>query len=166
MKIVNEEIASIWNLIKEIPDPEIPVLTISDLGVIRKVEIEEDEVLVTITPTYTGCPAMTQFEDDIKSTLVQNGYSKVKILTTYDPPWTTDWLSEEAKLKLQNYGIAPPEEKTTDKKYLIGKERTGVICPQCKSKNSLMISQFGSTACKALYQCQDCKEPFDYFKCI
>ena len=163
---VNTNIEFIWSLISEIPDPEIPVLTITDLGVIRDVNWIGEKLIVTITPTYTGCPAMTQFEDDIVSTLKRNGYHNVEIAITYDPPWTTDWLSEEAKLKLQKYGIAPPQEKTTDKKYLIGKEKKGVICPQCKSENTNMISQFGSTACKALYQCQDCKEPFDYFKCL
>jgi ring-1,2-phenylacetyl-CoA epoxidase subunit PaaD len=166
LSIVNENIAAIWDLIKEIPDPEIPVLTITDLGVIRDVSMEGTKVIVTITPTYTGCPAMNQFEDDIKSTLVKNNYPEVEIKITYDPPWTTDWLSDEAKLKLQKYGIAPPEERTTDKKYLIGASKKNVICPQCKSPNTKMISQFGSTACKALYQCEDCKEPFDYFKCI
>ena len=166
MSIVEGNIKIIWDLIKEIPDPEIPVLTITDLGVIRSVVMEGSNVVVTITPTYTGCPAMSQFEDDIKATLKQHGYTEVEIKITYDPPWTTDWLTEEAKLKLQKYGIAPPQEKTTDKKYLIGESKQNVICPQCKSANTKMISQFGSTACKALYQCKDCKEPFDYFKCI
>jgi ring-1,2-phenylacetyl-CoA epoxidase subunit PaaD len=166
LSTVKEEITKVWDLIREIPDPEIPVLTISDLGVIRDVTNEEGIFVVTITPTYTGCPAMNQFEDDILSTLAKNGYENVRIKTVYEPAWTTDWLSQNAKQKLQDYGIAPPEEKTTDKKYLIGQEKKGVICPQCKSSNTKMISQFGSTACKALYQCQDCKEPFDYFKCI
>ncbi len=166
MSTAKENTSAIWDLIKEIPDPEIPVLTITDLGVIRNVELKGEKVVVTITPTYTGCPAMTQFEDDIVATLKKHKYEDVEIIITYDPPWTTDWLSEEAKLKLQNYGIAPPEEKTTDKKYLIGESKKNVICPQCKSTHTKMISQFGSTACKALYQCQDCKEPFDYFKCI
>lgn len=166
MSTVKENIKAIWDLIKEIPDPEIPVLTITDLGVIRDVVLEGSKVIVTITPTYTGCPAMSQFEDDIKATLKHNGYPDVEIKITYDPPWTTDWLTDEAKLKLQKYGIAPPQEKTTDKKYLIGQSKENVICPQCKSTNTKMISQFGSTACKALYQCEECKEPFDYFKCL
>jgi ring-1,2-phenylacetyl-CoA epoxidase subunit PaaD len=166
LSIVNEKIKVIWDLIKEIPDPEIPVLTITDLGVIREVALVDGKVIVTITPTYTGCPAMNQFEDDIKTTLKDNDFLEVEIKITYDPPWTTDWLTDVAKLKLQKYGIAPPQEKTTDKKYLIGESKQNVICPQCKSVNTKMISQFGSTACKALYQCGDCKEPFDYFKCI
>ena len=156
----------IWNLLAEIPDPEIPVLTIHDLGIVRKIDEIDNEIVVTITPTYSGCPAMNQFEADIVTTLNKYGYDKVSIVTTYDPPWTTDWLSEEAKKKLQDYGIAPPEQKTTDKNALLVDDRKSVTCPQCKSTNSKMISQFGSTACKSLYQCNNCMEPFDYFKCI
>ena len=156
----------IWKLLEEIPDPEIPVLTIHDLGIVRKIDEINNEIIVTITPTYSGCPAMNQFEADIVTTLNKYGYDKVSIVTTYDPPWTTDWLSEEAKKKLQDYGIAPPEQKTTDKNALLVDDRKSVTCPQCKSTSSKMISQFGSTACKSLYQCNDCMEPFDYFKCI
>ena len=156
----------IWKLLEEIPDPEIPVLTIHDLGIVRKIDEINNEIIVTITPTYSGCPAMNQFEADIVTTLNKQGYDKVSIVTTYDPPWTTDWLSEEAKKKLQDYGIAPPEQKTTDKNALLVDDRKSVTCPQCKSTNSKMISQLGSTACKSLYQCNDCMEPFDYFKCI
>ncbi|CAG5087125.1 1,2-phenylacetyl-CoA epoxidase subunit PaaD [Parvicella tangerina] len=163
---MNKEEQHIYDLIKDIPDPEIPVLTIVDLGVIRKVERVSDDFVITITPTYTGCPAMNQFEDDILKTLKDNGVSNVHIETQYEPAWTTDWMSDNAKQKLQDYGIAPPQEKTSDKNYIIGKEKKKVICPQCKSEDTKMISQFGSTACKALYQCNNCKEPFDYFKCI
>ncbi len=156
----------IRKLIATIPDPEIPVLTIEDLGIVRGVTLVDDVYQITITPTYSGCPAMNVFEDDILALLKENNIINTKVVMTYDPPWTTDWLTEEAKLKLQKYGIAPPEERTSDKNYLAGKERAKVTCPQCKSKNTKMISQFGSTACKALYQCNDCKEPFDYFKCL
>ena len=156
----------IWALLEEIPDPEIPVLSIHDLGIVRKIDEINNEIIVTITPTYSGCPAMNVFEADIVSTLNKYGYDNVSIKTIYDPPWTTDWLSEEAKKKLQDYGIAPPEQKTTDKNALLVDDRRSVTCPQCKSTNSKMISQFGSTACKSLYQCNDCMEPFDYFKCI
>ena len=156
----------IWNLLAEIPDPEIPVLSIHDLGIVRNIDEIDNQIVVTITPTYSGCPAMNQFEADIVTTLNKYGYDKVSIVTTYDPPWTTDWLSEEAKKKLQDYGIAPPEQKTTDKNALLVDDRKSVTCPQCKSTNSKMISQFGSTACKSLYQCNNCMEPFDYFKCI
>mgnify|MGYP005994387289 FL=1 len=156
----------IWDLLEEIPDPEIPVLSIHDLGIVRKIDEIDNQIVVTITPTYSGCPAMNQFEADIVTTLNKYGYDKISIVTTYDPPWTTDWLSEEAKKKLQDYGIAPPEQKTTDKNALLVDDRKSVTCPQCKSTNSKMISQFGSTACKSLYQCNNCMEPFDYFKCI
>jgi len=155
----------IFELISVIPDPEIPVITISELGVIRDVIIEGEDVEIKITPTYSGCPAMKQMEDDIKSTLNQNGIKNLKVTMVYSPAWTTDWIPESAKEKLRKYGIAPPEKTTEDKGWLTGKNKL-VLCPRCKSQNTKLISQFGSTACKALYQCKDCLEPFDYFKCI
>ena len=155
----------IFNLLSEIPDPEIPVISIVELGVIRKVIPNNKHVEVVITPTYSGCPAMKQMEDDVIKKLKENGFESVKVSMVYSPAWTTDWLSDDAKLKLQKYGIAPPEESTTDKSFLSNKPKT-VTCPRCKSKHTSMVSQFGSTACKALYQCKDCMEPFDYFKCI
>jgi ring-1,2-phenylacetyl-CoA epoxidase subunit PaaD len=155
----------IIDLISEIPDPEIPVITISELGVIRDVIIEGEKVEVKITPTYSGCPAMQRMENDIKEILNKNGINDLKITTVYSPPWTTDWIPESAKEKLKKYGIAPPEKTTEDKSWLTGKGKV-VMCPRCNSTNTKLISQFGSTACKALYQCQDCLEPFDYFKCI
>lgn len=157
---------NIFSLLSEIPDPEIPVISIVELGVIRDINIiDQKNVEISITPTYSGCPAMKQMEDDVTKKLSEAGFENIKLITVYNPPWTTDWLSEEAKLKLRNYGIAPPEESTTDKSFLTGKHKA-VTCPRCKSKNSVMISQFGSTACKALYKCNDCLEAFDYFKCI
>jgi ring-1,2-phenylacetyl-CoA epoxidase subunit PaaD len=156
---------NIYDLLNEIPDPEIPVISIVDLGVVRDVEINGKNIEVKITPTYSGCPAMKQMEDDVRKKLVENGFDKIKITTIYTPAWTTDWLSREAKEKLRSYGIAPPEETTTDKSFLTGKTRR-VVCPHCKSTNTTMVSQFGSTACKALYKCNDCLEAFDYFKCI
>lgn len=156
----------ILKLLSEIPDPEIPVITIVELGVVRDAIVKsETEIEVIITPTYSGCPAMKQMEDDVRAKLSENGFTQIKISMVYNPAWTTDWLSDEAKLKLQQYGIAPPEESTTDKSFITGKHKA-VTCPRCKSKNSVMISQFGSTACKALYKCNDCLETFDYFKCI
>jgi ring-1,2-phenylacetyl-CoA epoxidase subunit PaaD len=155
----------IFSLLNEIPDPEIPVISIVELGVIRDINISGKKISVTITPTYSGCPAMKQMEDDVRKKLAEAGFEEIKIITKYNPAWTTDWLSSEAKLKLQNYGIAPPEESTTDKSFLTNKPRH-VTCPRCKSKNTVMVSQFGSTACKALYKCNDCLEAFDYFKCI
>ena len=156
----------IFKVLSEIPDPEIPVISIVELGVVRDVkELDNNSIEVTITPTYSGCPAMKQMEDDVVSKLKENGFTDVKVKMVYSPAWTTDWLTTEAKLKLQAYGIAPPEESTNDKSFLTGKHKA-VTCPRCKSKNTTLISQFGSTACKALYKCSDCLETFDYFKCI
>lgn len=157
--------ADIFTLLDAIPDPEIPVISIVELGVIRRVTSQDKTVEVTITPTYSGCPAMRQMEDDVRKKLLENGFETVNIHMVYQPAWTTDWLGAEAKLKLQKYGIAPPEESTSDKSFLSGKPKQ-VTCPHCKGRNTLLVSQFGSTACKALYKCQDCLEAFDYFKCI
>lgn len=156
----------IFSILSEIPDPEIPVISIVELGVVRDAkDLGNDELEVSITPTYSGCPAMKQMEDDVVSKLKEKGFKKVNVKMVYSPAWTTDWLSEDAKLKLQNYGIAPPEEVTSDKSFLTGKHKA-VTCPRCKAKNTLLVSQFGSTACKALYKCNECLETFDYFKCI
>lgn len=151
----------VYDLISEIPDPEIPVITIKDLGILRKVRIEEEEYIITITPTYTACPAMGMISDQIKEVLSGHGINKVKVELTYTPAWTTDWLSQEAKFKLKQYGIAPPNHSSCNK--LFNSEL--VPCPRCDSKHTSLISRFGSTACKALYKCEDCKETFDLFKC-
>lgn len=151
--------------LSQIPDPEIPVISIAELGVIRDVIVSDNAVEVILTPTYSGCPAMKQMEDDIRTKLLELGFLNILLTTVYNPPWTTDWLTAEAKLKLQNYGIAPPEESTTDKSFLTGNKKN-ITCPRCKTTNTYMVSQFGSTACKALYKCNNCLEAFDYFKCI
>lgn len=155
----------IWQLLESVKDPEVPVLSVVDLGVVRKVEQDEEGWIVTITPTYSGCPAMQAIEDDIHSMLREYGFSPVKVNTVLTPAWTTDWISQEARQKLQDYGIAPPEEATSDKSFLTGQPKS-VTCPHCKSEDTELISQFGSTACKALHRCKTCLEPFDYFKCI
>jgi ring-1,2-phenylacetyl-CoA epoxidase subunit PaaD len=155
----------IWELIRYIPDPEIPVITIEELGVLRDVEIIDGKIYVVITPTYSGCPAMRQFEKDIIEKLSENNI-KAEIKTVYTPAWTTDWISEEAKQKLFDYGIAPPVKGSQDKGVLFASGPKVVICPNCKSGKTQLVSQFGSTACKAQYKCMDCLEPFDYFKCI
>lgn len=155
--------ASIYEYLAEVPDPEVPVLSILDLGIVRDVNLGEDKVLVTITPTYTGCPAMDMITVNIKAILQENGIeSDVKLVLS--PAWTTDWMSEEGKQKLKEYGIAPPVAKTTDKLSLLGESKL-VSCPICDSNDTKMLSQFGSTACKSLYKCNDCLEAFDYFKC-
>ena len=156
----------ILSLLSEIPDPEIPVITIIELGVIRDVVIIDDTTIeLKITPTYSGCPAMQQIEADVRKKLTEHGFTSISIQTIFSPPWTTDWITPHAKEKLRQYGIAPPETTTEDKSWLTGKTKQ-IACPRCKSTNTKLISQFGSTACKALYQCNDCLEPFDYFKCI
>ena len=142
-------------LLQEVTDPEIPVISVLDLGIVRDVKINGDEVEVVITPTYSGCPAMLEIERDINNALKQAGIKKVKITTVLSPAWTTEWMTEAGKRKLEAYGIAPPNPSHPDE----------IACPQCKSNNTVMISQFGSTACKSLYKCKDCLEPFDYFKC-
>ncbi|CAN5758226.1 phenylacetate-CoA oxygenase subunit PaaJ [soil metagenome] len=149
----------IWGLLETVPDPEIPVLSILDLGIVRAVKVREDEVEVIITPTYSGCPAMDAISMDIRFKLIEHGYKKIKITSILSPAWTTDWMSAEGKRKLAVYGIAPPMFRSDE-----GLGRN-IECPQCHSHNTKLLSQFGSTACKALYQCNDCKEPFDYFKC-
>ena len=156
---------NIFEALNEIPDPEIPVISIVELGVIREVKPEGNKIEVIITPTYSGCPAMQQMEADVRKKLSEKGFEEIKITTVFNPAWTTDWIGKEARQKLQNYGIAPPEESTNDKSFLTNKPKF-ITCPRCKSKNTLMVSQFGSTACKALYKCKDCLEAFDYFKCI
>lgn len=160
----------IWGLLKEIKDPEIPVLSIVDLGIVREIKIQSPPsglvdgqtgdagIEVVITPTYTGCPAMDLITTNIRLALAGYGFSNVKITTVISPAWTTEWMSEEGKQMLKEYGIAPP-----DKRFSIPKD--GVECPLCHSSNTKLISEFGSTACKSLYQCKDCMEPFDYFKC-
>lgn len=151
-------------LLSQIPDPEIPVITIEELGILRDVNFVNDECVITITPTYSGCPAMKAIEQDIVALLKENGIEKVKVKSVLSPVWTTDWLSEVAREKLRNYGISPPEKTTSDKSILTGIQKI-VKCPRCNSENTELVSQFGSTACKALYKCKDCLEPFDLFKC-
>ncbi|MBA2250070.1 MAG: phenylacetate-CoA oxygenase subunit PaaJ [Chitinophagaceae bacterium] len=172
----NIPVQSIWQLLETVSDPEIPVLSIIDLGIVRDVLIVpslnkeiENEVNVIITPTYSGCPAMDVISMNIRMALLQNGIKNFKITQQLSPAWTTDWMTENGKQKLKAYGIAPPQSRpgeTTERiNKMFSNDEAFVECPQCNSKNTERISQFGSTACKALYQCLDCREPFDYFKC-
>jgi len=154
----------IWEYLEEVYDPEVPVLTVVDLWVVRDVSFENGLYTITITPTYTGCPAMKRIEDDIHEKLTEKGISDVKVDLVLSPAWTTDWLSENGKKKLKEYGIAPPENEP-DKSVLFG-DPIVVPCPKCDSEDTRLISQFGSTACKAHYQCNSCLVPFDYFKCL
>ncbi len=159
----------IWSILETVTDPEVPVLTVTDLGIIRDVILHpplgDGGIEVIITPTYTGCPAMDMIAMNIRLALAEQGYKNVKITSVLSPAWTTDWMSEGGKRKLKEYGIAPPntgQQVCNDKLFA---EAEAVQCPHCNSHHTHRISEFGSTACKALYQCDDCKEPFDYFKC-
>ncbi len=155
----------VWAVLETVTDPEIPVLSVTDMGIVREVHAPESgPIEVVITPTYSGCPAMNTIEVNIKAALQENGFECVQVSTVLSPAWTTDWLTEEGRRKLKAYGIAPPLESTSNKNALFGLERA-VPCPLCDSTHTEIISQFGSTACKALYRCKDCLEPFDYFKC-
>lgn len=161
--VVDKEITkqNIRQILETVCDPEVPVLTIADLGIIRDIKIHDDTIEVIITPTYTGCPAMDMITMNIKMALIEQGYKNIKVTSVLSPAWTTDWMSEAGKRKLKEYGIAPPHYSSGHSKWPDDK----IQCPQCNSTNTKLISEFGSTACKALYQCNDCKEPFDYFKC-
>lgn len=152
------------DILETVSDPEIPVLSVLDLGVVRSVEREGRTIHIKLTPTYSGCPAMDTMAADIAIALKDAGYdSDIKLILS--PAWTTDWISEEGRRKLEEYGVASPLSESMDKAALIDGKRV-VKCTNCKSTNTKMISQFGSTACKALFQCEDCLEPFDYFKCL
>lgn len=151
-------------ILEKVSDPEIPVLSIMDMGVVRSAKLINGIVEVSITPTYSGCPAMDVIGDDIAKALKEHGYeSKVKLVLV--PAWTTDWITERGRKALREYGIAPPLNPDADKDALLGDKRI-VKCTNCGSTNTKLVSQFGSTACKALFKCQDCQEPFDYFKCL
>lgn len=155
-------IDEVWQILEQIPDPEIPVLSIIDLGIVRDIQLNKNNIEVFITPTYSGCPAMDMIAMNIRMELLQNGFSDIKITQQLSPAWTTDWMTQKGREKLKEYGIAPPVGKIIDQQFL---DNLKVECPQCHSKNTKLLSEFGSTACKALFQCQDCAEPFDYFKC-
>jgi ring-1,2-phenylacetyl-CoA epoxidase subunit PaaD len=155
----------VLDLLREVEDPEIPVLNIVELGIVRNIRVNANEVELDISPTYSGCPAMRTIEEDINEVLKEHHFNKIKINTVLFPAWTTDWITEGAKEKLRLYGIAPPAKTSADKSAILGNAKS-VACPRCGSANTSMISQFGSTACKALWKCENCLEPFDYFKCI
>lgn len=145
----------VWEWLEAVPDPEIPVLTLTDLGIIRNVDWEDDTCVVTVTPTYSGCPATSIINLDIETALREKGMTDIELRNQLDPAWTTDWMSEKGRAKLEEYGIAPPQPAG-------GPAR----CPHCGSASLEKLSQFGSTPCKAQWRCKDCLEPFEYFKCI
>lgn len=155
----------LFPILDSVSDPEIPVLSIMEMGVVRSAQIINNNVVeVDITPTYSGCPAMDVIGDDIKSAMKQAGY-EAKVNLVLSPAWTTDWITPKGRKALEDYGIAAPLNPDADKDALLGDKKV-VKCPQCGSQNTKLVSQFGSTACKALFKCEDCLEPFDYFKCL
>ena len=170
----NEAITrQVWQILATVNDPEVPVLSVVDLGIVRNVFIENedtsdsavDKIIVTITPTYSGCPAMDVISMQIRIALLQNGFKNIQINSVLSPAWTTEWMTEAGKNKLKAYGIAPPNPQQSVCSIQPFQAQEAIQCPRCNSYHTEMISQFGSTACKALYRCLDCKEPFDYFKC-
>lgn len=156
-----------WELLESIPDPEIPVVSIRELGILREISKDGDELEVVITPTYSGCPAMGQIEDDVRAALVAHGIP-ARVVTRLAPAWTSDWITPQARQKLRSFGISPPHPVAQDAVVRLARRPASnsvdVRCPQCGSVNTTQTSHFGSTACKALYKCLDCLEPFDYFK--
>lgn len=161
-KRVQEE--KVWHILEDVKDPEVPVLSILDLGIVRGVLLENGKIKITITPTYSGCPAMDVISMDIRLKLIEKGYRNVSVQQQLSPAWTTDWMTEEGKQKLKAFGIAPPNPKQQFCNSEMFREEA-VQCPHCNSYHTELISQFSSTACKAMYRCLDCKEAFDYFKC-
>jgi ring-1,2-phenylacetyl-CoA epoxidase subunit PaaD len=157
--------SEVWSLLNTIPDPEVPAISIVELGVVRAVRVNEKEVEVDITPTYSGCPALKTMEEQIVEKLSEEGL-QAKMKTVFKPAWTTDWMSEETKEKLRAYGIAPPDKVSFENLHPFApKENKPVVCPFCKSILTHLTSQFGSTACKALHYCDKCHQPFEHFKC-
>ncbi len=152
-----------WRVAAAVVDPEVPVLTIEDLGVLRSVELEGEVVRVVLTPTYSGCPAIDQMRDDVLLALTAAGFREVRVDFTLSPAWTTDWMSEEGKRKLEAYGIAPPTHRAGERSGPIP-VAIGVKCPRCGSLRTREVARFGSTACKSHFECLACLEPFDHFK--
>lgn len=157
--------AAVRSLVGSIPDPEIPVLTLADLGVVRHVAVDGDGVTVGIAPTYTACPATEVIEASVRSVLEEQGWSRITVERVMSPPWTTDWIGADGRRKLKRYGIAPPPAAGRSKRALLSGDHP-VACPRCNSAATTRVSEYGSTPCKASYKCDDCLEPFEYFKCI
>jgi ring-1,2-phenylacetyl-CoA epoxidase subunit PaaD len=173
MSVAQASVEQVWSWLAGVSDPEIPVISIVDLGIVRDVAWDGAQCVVTITPTYSGCPAMQVIADSVSEALHEHGIEQVRLVSQLSPAWTTDWMSEAGKAALQGYGIAPPAQQVIDisalhagvKRIQGGGPALVVACPNCGSSSTQLTSQFGSTPCKALYKCLDCREPFDYFKC-
>lgn len=163
--------AQVWSWLGDVADPEIPVISIVDLGIVRDVAVSDGACVVTITPTYSGCPAMQVIAESVRAALEAHGVADVRLVNQLSPAWTTDWMSDAGKAALKGYGIAPPVQQTIDISALRHGVKRGalvaprVTCPNCGAADTELTSQFGSTPCKALYKCRACREPFDYFKC-
>jgi len=155
----------ILDILETVHDPEVPVLSVMDMGIIRNIDVKDDHVQITITPTYTGCPAMDVIRMSIRLALAEHEYQNIEVKTILSPAWTTDWMSEKGKEKLKAYGIAPPKPVPVVCSLEAFADDDAVQCPHCNSYHTKLVSRFGATACKALYQCEECKEPFEYFKC-
>ena len=153
-------------ILDSVKDPEIPVVSVVELGIVRDVDVTQDGVVVTITPTYSGCPAMREIEADISRALEEHGIAPVQLRTVYSPAWTTDWISREGREKLEAYGIAPPSPAASTELVSIGRRAAPLRCPYCKSLSTERKSEFGSTACKAIWFCRSCRQPFEEFKPI
>ncbi len=171
LNVISSPEKRIWKILESVNDPEVPVLSIIDLGLVRNIDLnfssEKNDWTgtIVITPTYSGCPAMDVISMSIRFALIENGFKNIQIKTVLSPAWTTEWMSDNGKQKLKEYGIAPPNPQQQVCTPDVFQKEEMVQCPHCNSFSTQLISQFGSTACKALYKCHDCKEPFDYFKC-
>jgi ring-1,2-phenylacetyl-CoA epoxidase subunit PaaD len=161
--LTREQVLAVLN---EVMDPEVPVLSVVELGIVRDVSVEDTGVRVTVTPTYSGCPAMRVIEQDIEAALRAHGVESIEVKASYSPAWTTAWISAEAREKLRAYGIAPPGAVDHDAPIAIGRRRAAVRCPHCGSGDTELRSEFGSTACKAIHVCRGCSQPFEEFKAI
>ncbi len=155
----------IWALLESLPDPEIPVVSLIDLGIIRDVKVSAAETCVSVAPTYSGCPATEVIQESILGLLARAGIDNARVVQVLTPPWSTDWITDSGREKLRAYGIAPPEQAGSSKRSLFG-HTVKVSCPRCNSDSTTKVSEFGSTPCKASYKCSTCLEPFEYFKCI
>jgi ring-1,2-phenylacetyl-CoA epoxidase subunit PaaD len=161
------QVSQIWQWLDQVPDPEIPVISVVDLGIVRGITWDNDTLVVALTPTYTGCPATRVIADDVEKALRQHGVDDLRIESQLSPAWTSDWLSDKGRARLEQFGIAPPQVAGKAAGKTVGKTvGKPAQCPRCKGENLTKISQFGSTPCKAQWRCNECLEPFDYFKCI
>jgi ring-1,2-phenylacetyl-CoA epoxidase subunit PaaD len=161
--VTTPSVDAAWDALARVPDPEVPAVSIVELGIVRDVEVADGRVRVVVTPTYSGCPATEVIATSIREELARGGFADVDLVTTLSPPWTTDWIAPEGKRKLARFGIAPPHA-VVNVAGISRLRRAAVACPRCGSTRTSLLSQFGSTACKAQYRCDDCREPFDYFK--